>query len=215
LINRDPCLRLTAIQTLIAGAVLLAGCSGGDLPDYTTEGITKPAGQCETDPLRFSVGESLGDYGSGVCTIKNAYRITAMEGVAFSQPAIVNCATANSFRKWLNQSVQPAANAEFGTQITSITIAASYACRGRNGRRGAKLSEHGFGNAIDVSAFQLADGQHLSVKPDYSTSKLLKTVRKEACGTFSTVLGPGSDSSHRDHLHFDLANRRSGQVFCH
>lgn len=32
--------------------------------------------------------------------------------------------------------------------------------------------------------------------------------RKGACGTFNTVLGPGSDRFHRDHLHFDTARGR-------
>jgi hypothetical protein len=194
---------------------VLASCSGARLPEFTTVGVTAPLDRCDTDPTAFSVAESLGNYGDGICTVKNAYRITAMEGVTFSQPAIVNCSVANAFRHWLNQTVQPAAQAEFGARVTSITVAASYACRARNGQRGGKLSEHGFGNAIDVSALQLADGHDVSVERDYGRSGFLKQVRQRACGLFSTVLGPGSDSHHRDHLHLDLANRRSGQTFCH
>jgi hypothetical protein len=142
------------------------------------------------------------------------YRVHAIEGVQFSQPAIVNCAMANGFRDWLQNVVQPAAASEFSSKVSSVTIAASYACRGRNGRRGAKLSEHGFGNAIDVSALQLADGREINVEHDYYQSSFLKRIREEACGRFSTVLGPGSDSSHRDHFHLDLAVRRSASAYC-
>lgn len=127
---------------------------------------------------------------------------------------MVNCATANAFRDWLVQKVQPAARAAHGASVTDVTVAASYACRPRNGRRGAKLSEHGLGNAIDVSGLTLSNGKTLSVEQDYYGSTFLKRIRSEACGVFKTVLGPGSDASHRDHFHFDLANRRSGQSYC-
>ena len=80
---------------------------------------------------------------------------------------------------------------------------------------GAKLSEHGFGNAVDVAGFVLDSGQVINVEQDYYRSAFLKTVRKNACGTFRTVLGPGSDRHHRNHIHLDLANRRSGEAFCH
>lgn len=177
-------------------------------------GVTPPPAQCDVNPQSFSEAESLGSYGEGVCTVKNAYRVSAMEGVRFSQPAVVNCAVANGFRDWMQNVVQPAAEQAYGSQVSTITIAASYACRGRNGSRGAKLSEHGFGNAIDVSAFQMADGREINVEKDYYRSSFLKQIRQAACGRFSTVLGPGSDSSHKDHLHLDLAVRRSENAYC-
>jgi hypothetical protein len=31
------------------------------------------------------------------------------------------------------------------------------------------------------------------------------TVQTAACGWFTTVLGPGSDEAHADHLHVDMA----------
>ena len=98
-------------------------------------------------------------------------------------------------------------------------MAASYACRGRNNARGAKMSEHGFGNAIDISAFTLESGRKVSVLADWNgdrdAKKFLRQVRGEACGEFATVLGPGSDAHHRDHIHLDLQNRRSGNAYCH
>lgn len=41
-----------------------------------------------------------------------------------------------------------------------------------------------------------------------------RAVRNGACNGFSTVLGPGSDAAHADHLHLDLARRmaRGGQM---
>jgi hypothetical protein len=196
--------------------LLLAACSGGsDTLNFTTEGVTAPAASCDANPQSFAVAEPLGSYGDGICMVRNAYRLTRLNEVNFSQPAIINCAVANGVNTWMQNIAQPAAQAAYGSRIVAIDVAASYACRPRNGVRGAKLSEHGFGNAIDVSGFTFADGRHLSVENDYYSSAFLKQVRSEACGIFHTVLGPGSDSSHRDHLHFDLANRRSGENFCH
>jgi hypothetical protein len=205
-------LKRIAVLSLVA----LAACTGGNTSlDFSTDGVTSPPATCITDPRSFATADSLGEYGDGICTVRNAYRLNAMPGVSLSQPAIVNCAVANGFNSWLTQVAQPAAQSSYNSPITGIDIAASYACRPRNGVRGAKLSEHGFGNALDVSGFTFANGQHVSVATDYYSSAFLKRVRTDACGIFHTVLGPGSDSSHRDHLHFDLEERRSGQNFCH
>ncbi len=78
--------------------------------------------------------------------------------------------------------------------------------------RGAKVSEHGRGKAIDISGFVLADGSRLSIAKDWrrNNGKMIKAAHKSACGTFGTTLGPGSDGYHEDHLHFDTANYRSG-----
>ncbi len=61
--------------------------------------------------------------------------------------------------------------------------------------------------AIDVAAFQLENGQNVSVKAAVASAKndgaLIKALRTSACGYFTTVLGPGSDESHKEHLHFD------------
>jgi hypothetical protein len=203
-------------QGAVVLLIVLAACSGGNTSlDFTTDGVTRPAAACSTDPRNFASVDSLGDYGQGICTVRDAYRLNAMDGVGLSKPAIVNCAVANGFNNWLTQVAQPAAQRNYNSPIISIDIAASYACRPRNGVRGAKLSEHGFGNALDVSGFSFADGRHVDVASDYYSSNFLKSVRADACGIFHTVLGPGSDSSHRDHLHFDLEERRSGQNFCH
>ena len=185
------------------------------MPEFSPDNVTALAAQCAQDPREFAQAESLGTYGEGVCTITDAWKINAVDGVKFSQPAIVNCAVANGFRAWLFDVVQPAAKSMHGAAVVEVTIAASYACRARNGVLGAKISEHAYGNAIDVSGFSLSNGKTLSVEQDYDGSPFLKQVRKQACGLFKTVLGPGSDASHGDHLHFDLAARRSGQTYCH
>jgi hypothetical protein len=36
-------------------------------------------------------------------------------------------------------------------------------------------------------------------------------LKKSACARFSTILGPGSDGYHEDHVHIDLMERRPGR----
>jgi Extensin-like protein C-terminus len=41
-----------------------------------------------------------------------------------------------------------------------------------------------------------------------------EAVLHSVCARFTTVLGPGSDWYHEDHIHLDLAERRGGYRIC-
>ena len=101
----------------------------------------------------------------------------------------------------------------------AVDVLASYSCRPRNNQRGARLSEHGLGNAIDIGAFTLQSGRKVNVEHGWfgssSESSFLRNVRAYACNDFMTVLGPGSDYEHRNHIHLDLEVRRNGNHYCH
>ena len=131
--------------------------------------------------------------------------------------ALVDCAVAGALTEWLEADVQPAARSTLGQWVTGIRVAASYVCRGRNNDPTAPLSEHAFGNAIDISAFRLADGTWLEVQPASEMTEaeaaFLAAIRSEACGPFTTVLGPGV-AMHDDHFHLDLAARRNQSLYC-
>lgn len=125
----------------------------------------------------------------------------------------VNCATALAAAKFLRDVIQPAAKDNLGSPVTSIQQASGYVCRPRNGT--SKLSEHAFGNALDIASFTLANREVVEVKPaPPEHEKFLRKVRDAACGPFKTVLGPGSNADHALHLHFDLAQRRNGGTYC-
>jgi hypothetical protein len=126
----------------------------------------------------------------------------------------INCATALATAKFAKEVMSPAAEKAFGSAIGSISQASGYVCRPRNGTQ--KLSEHAFGNAIDIASFALANEKTIAVEPapPPENEKFLREVRDAACGPFKTVLGPGSDADHSLHLHFDLAQRRNGGTFC-
>ncbi|MEP6565581.1 MAG: extensin family protein [Mesorhizobium sp.] len=126
----------------------------------------------------------------------------------------LNCQMAEAAARFAANVVQPAARAEFGADLKSISQASAFVCRPRHGTR--KLSEHAFGNALDIASFTLSDGKkiEISASPPEKDAKFLSDVRKAACGPFKTVLGPGSDADHALHFHLDLEPRRHGGTYC-
>jgi hypothetical protein len=102
--------------------------------------------------------------------------------------------------------------------VIEIRQISAYSCRSMNGQYGAPISEHAFGNALDVAAFTLADGRKVTVKDGWHGAPeergFLHDVQAAACRQFSTVLAPGSNAFHHDHIHVDLARRASGHGIC-
>jgi hypothetical protein len=209
---------LTRPAAVVAVLVVLGGC-GESSKQFTTHGLIAPPAQCLADPRSLGNAEKIGeiDEGNG-CRVPNAWRMTSVAGVELSQPAVINCSVAGPLSDWVDNVVQPAANDAFGERVTVVDVVASYSCRARNNKRGARMSEHGFGNAIDIAAFTLESGRRVDVKGSWikpsDEKRFLAAVREEACGMFKTVLGPGSDRYHSDHFHLDLARRKSGGSYC-
>ncbi len=149
------------------------------------------------------------------CGVANPIRLTEVDGVALTQPATLNCDTAKALKHWVKGTVKPAVG-RLGGGVASLKVVAHYSCRTRNNVPGAKISEHGRGNAIDIAAINLKNGVALTVLKgwrDRVQSKILKKVHAEACGTFGTVLGPNADRYHQDHFHLDVARHRGG-AYC-
>ncbi|CAN5150317.1 hypothetical protein BH10PSE7_BH10PSE7_40560 [soil metagenome] len=195
----------------------LSAC-GDSSKDFTTRGLVAPSSICTVDPRVLGDARRLSeiDEGNG-CEVPKPFEMRSIANVQFSQPAIVNCGMAEPLNDWMTHRVQPAAQTTFGESVVSVDIAASYSCRARNSKRGARMSEHGFGNAIDIAAFTLESGRKVTVEDGWRDSSgernFLREVRSDACGDFHTVLGPG-DAHHDDHFHLDLANRPSGKLYC-
>lgn len=149
--------------------------------------------------------------GGGQCYIARPFRMSAAaQGqVRFQPAATLRCQMVPSVETWVKDILRPAARRYLGSDVVSLRIAASYACRSRNSQSGARLSEHGRANAIDISKFTLADGRVVTVKRGWrgseSERRFLRYIHRGACEHFSTVLGPNADRYHHDHLHFDLA----------
>jgi hypothetical protein len=149
--------------------------------------------------------------GPSVCGAVKPYDMsgTISGRVRLAPAATLQCQMIPNVDRWVTEVVEPAAQRYLYTPLAELKVAASYSCRPMNGVSGSKLSEHGHANAIDISAFILADGRTLTVKSGWNGGPgerdFLRAVHKGACGIFTTVLGPNANSFHADHFHLDLA----------
>lgn len=121
---------------------------------------------------------------------------------------VLSCPAAAALTLWVRQSVEPAAARQLGTPVTALVNYGSYSCRPIAGSD--RTSEHATANAIDIAGFRLKDGREISVRTDWvkpdASGAFLRDVAQGACGVFGTVLGPGYNAAHADHLHLDMGN---------
>ena len=197
---------------MLLPVVVFAGVAACSSPEFVTHGLVPPPSHCPVDPRALGQAEQLPPISQGNgCQIPNPWKVRSVAGVNLENGATLNCSVVSPLNNWLNGVAQPAALLAFGEPIRSTKVAASYGCRARNNKRGAKMSEHGFGNAIDLSEFTLASGRKVTVQAGWSGGAqdraFLLDLHNGACEHFTTVLGPRSDRHHHDHFHFDLAPR--------
>ena len=174
----------------------------------------KPSANCLSELAALGAKFTLeaAPVSDGKCSIATPVRLTGLQAatttISFPDKPLLNCQFALQFSKWARGIAGPLAIATTGQQLSAIATGPGYECRNRNGDASGKTSEHGMGNAVDIESFKLADGKRLVVKtvanpadPDRQT---LQAFRTSACEEFTTVLGPGSNSAHEEHFHFDL-----------
>ncbi|MBN8992037.1 MAG: extensin family protein [Rhizobiales bacterium] len=166
-----------------------------------------------------AIAPSIPDiHGAGGCGGEDLVRLEAIvlpdkRRVSVKPAAILRCAMASALADWIRTDIAPLA-ANLGSTVTDLDNFDSFECRGRNRVVGARLSEHGRANALDVRAFKLADGRSISLTDRTVPRELRETVLHSVCARFSTVLGPGSDWYHEDHIHLDLMERRNNYRIC-
>jgi hypothetical protein len=144
---------------------------------------------------------------------------TASAGpVAVRPAATLACPIVAELDKWISEAVQPAALKWFRQPVVEIKQISSYSCRGMNGDPNAHISEHAFGNALDIAEFDLADSHRISVQYGWHGTPeeqgFLRDVQGAACGDFATVLAPGANIYHYNHIHVDLMRRARRPVIC-
>ena len=144
--------------------------------------------------------------------------VAAVGPVAIKPAATLACPIVSVLDRWLADSVQPAAMRWFGSRVVEIKQISAYSCRGMNGNANAHISEHAFGNALDIAAFTLADGRRISVQEGWKgmpeEQGFLHDVQASACQQFTTVLAPGSNVYHYNHIHVDLMRRAHRPIIC-
>jgi hypothetical protein len=156
--------------------------------------------------------EPLGDVALRECMLEGAVKLrgvkTEFGSVSISGEPTLLCSFARQFAGWVGDVGAPLTLAYTGQKLALIETGPGFICRTRYDRPDEVLSEHAMGNAIDIASFVITDQTRIRVRSEPSDSalsrNLIRTLRTTACGYFTTVLGPGSNSSHADHLHFDL-----------
>jgi hypothetical protein len=167
----------------------------------------------------IAIAPSIPDiHGVGGCGGEDLVRLEAVvladkRLVSVKPAAILRCPMASAIAGWIRTDIAPLA-AGLGSVISGLDNFDSFECRGRNRVVGAQLSEHGRANALDVRAFKLANGQSISLIDRTVSRELRESVLHSACARFSTVLGPGADWYHEDHIHLDLMERHNNYKIC-
>jgi hypothetical protein len=154
--------------------------------------------------------------GPGDCQATDVVRLEAVilpdrGRVAIAPPAVLRCTMAEAVAGWIRQSVAPL---DLGSSLEAVENLTSFECRGRDGVAGAQISEHGKANALDIHSLRLANAKVLALTDPHVAREFRESLRTSACARFTTVLGPGSDGFHEDHVHIDLLQRRNGYRIC-
>jgi hypothetical protein len=149
---------------------------------------------------------------NGTCQVDMPVRLLAVSTprgrVMLPDKPTLNCRFARQFALWLSDAGAAVVAAQMNTTLAKVSTGPGYECRGRNGDTTAKLSEHAYGNAVDITTLATADGRTIRISDALVTTspafQLLRGLRTTACGYFTTVLGPGANAAHASHFHFDM-----------
>ena len=153
--------------------------------------------------------------GEAGCGVDRPLKVTSV-GIALRPEVITRCTVAKALAIWAKDVVVPSAKLHLNATPNAISTGDSYQCRARRGGDEVKISEHAAGNAVDITGIEFAD--HAAVKVQEHSDKaqvaFQAAIRGGACAYFTTVLGPGTNGAHADHLHFDLIRRDNGYRIC-
>ena len=153
--------------------------------------------------------------GPGECCGVDLVRLEAVvlpdsNRVEISPPAVLRCSMAEAIVDWVRDDLDQLAAFNLGSRLRAVRNFASYHCRSRNNIIGAIMSEHGRANALDIRAVTLVNGKTVEPTDPHVSRDFREGWKNSVCARFSTVLGPGSDGYHENHVHVDLMERRSG-----
>lgn len=212
---------------LLAAVLLLGGCAGGPERRSDAPASARPSNiraAVQPAPTTRACFAQLNQVGArftpladqnfaGGCHARGALRLNDI-GTPTTNLGPMTCELARNFTGWVTYAVKPAARQVWGQDVARVETFGTYSCRNIYGGRSGRLSQHAFANAVDVSAFVLADGRRITVldgwNGDARSRQFLRLIRASACRRFGTVLSPDYNAAHANHFHFDM----SGQNYC-
>ena len=216
--------RLAHILILTVLAIAVSACGGRKDDDivrksndsFKSADARVCLAELKAKSVRFSALPNQ-NYSGGCRTIDT---IKLMDfGTEATNLGAMTCPLAANFAAWTQHAVRPAAKQYLGSDVIRIETLGTYSCRNVGGGRTGKLSQHAFGNAVDISAFVLRDGRRITVLDGWrgkkSEQEFLRRLHQSACKRFGTVLGPDYNGAHANHFHFDMAqSMKDGSAYC-
>jgi hypothetical protein len=138
------------------------------------------------------------------------------EGIRYNSAPLVSCGMALGMAR-LETVLNEEAQRHLGQKVARIEQGGTYNCRRM--ARFDLVSEHSYGNAIDIRSVTLKNGRKLSIlanfgkldaPPTRPESLFLRAVASRLYdeGAFSVVITPFFDALHKDHIHLDQARYR-------
>lgn len=218
--------RFSSLLAVVLVAMLTAACGSAPVrpvavappppPPPPPPVLLDPDAACRADlTASHAMFQQLDTFGEGQCHIANPVRMTAGP-IPFNHPGVLNCETARTLTRFVDDVIQPLAQKYFGQSVIRINHMGTYDCRARRTETASKdmgtskagrLSEHAMGRAIDFAGVELADGRMISVRENWHSTgaqgTFLHQVAREACKNFNVVLTPNHDRLHQDHIHMD------------
>lgn len=188
-------------------------------PDFKSDEVTAEPSACRLRLSKFAAVEAMPRLiGPGACggsDIVRLYSVTIAGGKTIEiKPApYLRCPMAEQLALFVRDDAVPQV-ASAGEVLTRLETYDDFDCRGRNRKLTGKVSEHGKANAVDVRGMTFATGRFVKLTDIHVDKPLREALRKSACARFTTVLGPGSDGYHEEHIHLDLAERHNGYRIC-
>jgi len=220
--------RTSTLVLAILMALLLAPAAAGTAIESSSEperlAVSDTAFEACQDTLRalgaeFEIVDPVTSEDPQCGIIRPVQLVQVVRGVELVPAGPMRCETALALARWAEDFVVPASRLlpDRGL-LTGLVQSSTYVCRRRNNLPTGKLSEHAFGNAVDIREFRFAEGAALPVQPREGQGSVAESfqraVRSSACLTFTTVIGPGTDAAHADHLHLDIKARSRGFRLC-
>lgn len=188
--------------------------------DFKSEEVTSAPSECRLRLEKIAVLTPMprligpGTCGGGDMVELHAVRLSTTLQVMVKPAPVIRCSMAEALSLWIRDEAVPRVAKAGGAALRIVDTYDDFSCRGRNRVVGARMSEHGRGNAVDVRSFTLADSKVMFLTDMHAPKDLRIGLREAACARFTTVLGPGSDGYHEEHIHLDLAERNNNYRIC-
>ena len=161
--------------------------------------------------------ERLAPIRDGACGLPSPVRLNGFESehapqLTFNPAPTTSCKMAQALKRWFDEIVQPKAKAYLHATIVRMSTLSGYDCRSRYDDPMQRLSQHAYGNALDVAEFITAKGERVALADAWSAgderADFLRDIHDGACKIFGTTLGPEANNAHKNHFHLDMTERR-------